>query len=154
MNIRISREAKRVLGNKAQEVTDKILATYHSSFKASGRFGDALEFRIEETEGGLRAGIYALDYVDSLQDGSPPTNFTYEQALEWIDNKGIFVNNEKQFASNVSKQVMEQGYRVPSEHNPRPILESAIKSLDDFRFVNDFIEKTAQIIADDFFTRP
>lgn len=105
---------------------EELRRSYESKgIKASGRWGESLESYIEESEGSVKVGIKALDYIQYSEYGRGPNKAPsvdaakklYPIILEWASVKGISVTNLKTFAFRTALKIVYDGIKVPNKYN-------------------------------------
>lgn len=58
--------------------------------RASGKWGDAVDYFVEKTETNIKAIFLGLDYTEYLTKGRTPGRYPPIDAIrQWIDDKGI-----------------------------------------------------------------
>lgn len=124
---------KKIIEDWINNVQVDLISNYNQmGLKASGKWANTLESKINETQIGYSAAILGQRYTGALVEGRRPnTNQENIKAwigwsgstfiAEWVKNKGLTLNPYA-----VAGKIAKQGIKVPNQYNDGELLSKVV----------------------------
>jgi hypothetical protein len=126
--------------------TDLITNYDKLGLRASGKFADSLEYKIQ----GNKLTMYGAYHSIIMEEGRSSGGFPPLKAIEeWIEVKkglpAIFVEKKKQFAFIIARKIAKEGIKVPNEHNAGKVISDVA-----VLYLGEYLYKLLDEVGEEF----
>ncbi len=124
-----------------------LIANYDKlGLRASGKFADSLEYKIQGNKLTMYGAYHSLIMENGRSSGGFPPLKLIE---EWIETKkglpAIFVEKKKQFAFIIARKIAKEGIKVPNKYNKGKVISDVVTL-----YLGEYLFKLLDEVGEEF----